>query len=206
MKKILTLLFSVSVLSASAQCVMTATATPSACDPGTNLYTVSGTIMFINPPTTGYLSVTSSCGGAQNIPAPFTGSTTYTLAGMNSDGTNCTVVCYFSDLPTCYYTAMYTAPATCMTTSVADNAFLTNLNIAPNPTSGSINVSFNQAAAQSTTIEIIDVLGRSIYTQNLPKFTGEYSQKVDLTSFNKGIYFVKITGENGSEIRKIIYH
>lgn len=206
MKKIITLLFSVSILSVSAQCVATATANPSACNPATNLYSVSGTIMYMGAPATGTLEVVGSCGGTQSFPLPFTGSATYTLTGLTSDGASCTVLCYFSDLPTCYYSAMYTAPASCMATSIGDNSFLDNLTISPNPSSGIINLSFNQSSVQSMTIEIIDVLGRSIYTQSLPKFTGAYSQIVDLTSFNKGIYFVKINGENGSEIRKIIYH
>lgn len=208
MKKIITLLFSVSILSASAQCVMTGNATPDACSPTTNTYSVTGFVGYFNPPTTGTLIISSSCGGTPVvIPPPFTGSTSsYTIPGITADGASCTVTFFFSDLPTCMYTAMYTAPAACMATSVADNTFLADLNISPNPSTGSINLSFNQPAVQSTTIEIIDVLGRSIYTQALQNFIGEYSQKVDLTAFNKGIYFVKISGEKGSEIRKIIYH
>lgn len=187
-------------------CVATAIANPSVCNPATNLYNVSGTVMYINPPSTGTLEVVGSCGGSQSFSPPFSGSNSYSLTGLNSDGVGCTVTCYFTALTSCNYAAMYTAPVACMTTSVSDNTFLTDLNISPNPTSGSINVSFNQSAVQSTNIEIIDVLGKSIYTLSLPKFTGLYSQKVDLTTFNKGIYFVKISGENGSEIRKIIYH
>jgi len=209
MKKIITLLFSVSILSSSAQCVMTGSAIPGPCSPTTNTYSVSGFVAYVNPPTTGVLIVTSSCGGTPIIlTPPFTGGTTtpYSIPGIPADGASCTVTMVFSDLSTCIYTAMYTAPASCLPTSVGDNTFLTDLSISPNPSTGSINLSFNQSVVQSTTIEIIDVLGRSIYSQNLPKFVGEYTQKVDLTAFNKGVYFVKISGENGSEIRKIIYH
>lgn len=207
MKKILTLLFSVSILCASSQCVMTGNAIPGACSPSTNTYTVNGFVGYANPPSTGTLVISSSCGGSPVIlMPPFTGSSSFTISGITADGASCMVQFYFSDLPTCMYTAFYTAPAACGATFVSDNNFLNDLNIAPNPSSGSINVTFNQSTVQSMTIEIIDVLGRSIYTQALPKFAGLYSEKVDLTSFNKGIYFVKISGENGSEIRKIIYH
>src|SRR3989344_3082724 len=46
-------------------CNMTGlTATPGACNPATNTYTVTGTITTTNPPTTGTLTITSSCGGS----------------------------------------------------------------------------------------------------------------------------------------------
>ena len=187
-------------------CVATGFATPGACNPPTNDFTLTGSYYFVGEPTTGTFNVINSCGGSQTFNAPFTSPINFSISGVPANGAGCTVTGSFSAIPTCMYAVIYTAPAACGATSVDENAFLSNLNIAPNPSTGSINLSFNQSVVQSTTIEIIDVLGRSIYSQVLPKFTGEYSQKVDLTAFNKGIYFVKISGEKGSEIRKIIYH
>jgi len=43
-------------------------------------------------------------------------------------------------------------------------------------------------------------------SQTLPKFSGIYDKKLDLTTYNKGVYFVRITGEKNTEIRKIIYY
>lgn len=209
MKKILTLLSCICLfvsINASAQCVLTATANPTACDPGTNLYDVLGTIMYVSPPTTGTLEIVGSCGGSQSISPPFPSSIPYALTGLTSNGASCNVFIYFSALPTCFYSATYTAPAACMATSVEESTFLSNLNISPNPSNGSINLSFDQSQMQTTSIEIVDVLGRTVYTENLQKFTGSYSKKLDLTGFNKGIYFVRITSESGSETRKIIYY
>ena len=100
---------------------------------------------------------------------------------------------------------MYVAPASCETSSVDEKVLLFNSNIAPNPSNGSINISIEQSHFQSLSIDMVDVLGRSVYYQTTPKFVGTFNKIVDLTSFDKGIYFVRITGENGSEIRKIIY-
>jgi hypothetical protein len=139
------------------------------------------------------------------FPPPFTGSASYNFPGLTANGASCTVMIYFSDLPTCFYPASYTAPAACGTTTVQANAFLTNLSISPNPTNSSFNLSFDQSQEKAVMIEIVDVLGRTVQVETLQKFAGSYNKQVDLTPFNKGIYFVRITGENGAEIRKIIY-
>ncbi len=96
-------------------CSITAlTATPSACDPVTNNYSVTGSITFVNPPTTGTLTVTSSCGGTvQVLNPPFVSSLAYALNGLTSDGLPCTVTAVFSADPTCTLTQNYTAPASC---------------------------------------------------------------------------------------------
>lgn len=96
-------------------CSITAlTATPSACDPATNNYSVTGSISFVNPPATGTLTVSSSCGGTvQILNAPFTSSLAYALNGLSSNGSACIVTAVFSADPTCTLTQNYTAPASC---------------------------------------------------------------------------------------------
>lgn len=90
------------------------TAAPSACDPVTNNYSVTGSISFTNPPSTGTLTVTSSCGGTiQVLNPPFVSSLAYALNGLSSDGAACTVTAVFSADPLCTLTQNYTAPASC---------------------------------------------------------------------------------------------
>lgn len=104
-------------------CNMTGlTATPSACAPSTNQYSVSGQIVFQYPPTSGTLTVSSSCGASTTIPAPWTSPINYTLTGLNSNGGPCTVTASFSADATCTLTTPYTAPAACNTcTATASN-------------------------------------------------------------------------------------
>jgi PKD repeat protein len=97
-------------------CSMTnLTATPSACNPSTNTYSVSGTITFTGQPTTGQLIVTDNSGASQTFNAPFTSPITYTLSNITANGTTHTITAYFSDAPTCALTISYTAPAACNT-------------------------------------------------------------------------------------------
>lgn len=90
------------------------TATPGACDPATILYDVSGSVTFANPPSTGTLTITNSCGGTPFvINAPFGSPEVYTITGLNSDGLPCTITAVFSDSTACTNTQTYTAPVSC---------------------------------------------------------------------------------------------
>jgi len=95
------------------------TATPSACDPATNNYTVAGSITFVNAPSTGTLIVTNSCGGtSQTFNAPFASPLAYSLSGLTSNGASCSITAVFSANPTCTATQAYTAPPSCSTCPV----------------------------------------------------------------------------------------
>ena len=73
-------------------------------------------------------------------------------------------------------------------------------NIYPNPNNGNFNIGY-KAIATTSKLSVIDVNGKTIYTQTLPPWSNEQSIKCMLT---KGVYVVRI--ENGSEYvsRKMI--
>jgi gliding motility-associated-like protein len=85
------------------------TATPSNCS--SNTYSVSGQIQFNDPPATGTLMVTNSCGGSQTFNAPFTSPLNYSLTGLTPTGGSCTITAAFSDDGACSLTQNYTSPA-----------------------------------------------------------------------------------------------
>jgi len=127
------------------------TATPSACNPGNNQYSVSGTVTFVSPPTTGTLTVTSSCGGSQTFNAPFTTTANYNLTGLNSNGAACVVTATFSADATCTRTANFTAPAACLPCNMT--GITTNVgacNPATNLYTVSGNISFTNAPTSGT--------------------------------------------------------
>ena len=78
----------------------------SACDPVTGTFDLTGTIDFIDPPTTGTLTVTNCSGDQQTFNAPFGTSVNYSITGVTADGTaGCTVTATFSDDATCTQTS-----------------------------------------------------------------------------------------------------
>jgi gliding motility-associated-like protein len=126
-------------------CNMTSlTAVPGACAPATNTYTVTGSIGFQYPPTSGTLTVTSSCGGSVSIPAPWTNPISYTLPNITATGGACNLTATFSADPTCTLTQPYTSPAPCNTCSVIAS------NNGPICPSTSFNLSATNAGAGAT--------------------------------------------------------
>lgn len=99
--------------SAALTCSSTVTAIPGTCNSATNQYTLTGTVTFSNPPSTGTLTVQISGGGSQVFNAPFTSPQSYSIAGQTSDGVNHTVTATFSADGTCTSNINYTAPASC---------------------------------------------------------------------------------------------
>lgn len=91
------------------------TATPTACDPGTNTFSVSGNLEFSNPPTTGFLRVTDNTANPpiiKNLPPPFTSPYPYTITGIPCDGLIHSLTAAFTDSTTCTLTVpdAYNAP------------------------------------------------------------------------------------------------
>jgi len=103
--------------SGSANCSFTCgvtgfTAVPTACS-GNSEYTLNGTLNITNPPATGTMTVSSSCGGTQTFNAPFGTTINYSLPNLTANGAACTATVSFSDNPNCNTLAQYNAPAAC---------------------------------------------------------------------------------------------
>ncbi len=96
-------------------------ANPTACN-GSNQYDLSGTVNFTNPPSSGTLTVTNSCGNSLTFNAPFNSSVNYDFTGLTADGNNCNVSATFSADNTCTNSASYNAPASCQSTTGCDIA------------------------------------------------------------------------------------
>ncbi len=80
-----------------------------ACQPN-GTYVVSGSVTFSDPPTTGTLEITTSCGGGQTFNAPFTSPVNYLVSGLPADGNPCIVKAVFSADNLCDITETITAP------------------------------------------------------------------------------------------------
>ena len=124
------------------------TATPTNCN-ASNQYSVSGSLSFIDQPTTGTLTVSSSCGGSQTFNAPFTSPINYNLTGLTPNGSTCTVTATFS-ATVCSETATYTSPAIPVVNSGAD-AVICNGGSTPLTASGASTYTWSPTTALSPT-------------------------------------------------------
>ncbi|MFN8361470.1 MAG: T9SS type A sorting domain-containing protein [Candidatus Kapaibacterium sp.] len=86
----------------------------------------------------------------------------------------------------------------------AMNLNVNGLQLAPNPTTGQFNLSFSLSETGTTDISIVDLGGHEIYGANLPNFSGDFSQKIDISDKARGEYLLKITQNGKSATASII--
>jgi subtilisin-like proprotein convertase family protein len=148
--------------------------------------TAIATDQTTDTPANGALQV-SATGSAAPYTFSITGSTNTTGA--------------FAGLASGSYTVTITDATPCTSTVTANIAYMvgteklpTNVNslrLSPNPTRGQFNVALDLAIAQTTNLEIIDLMGRVLHSQtinasNTPNFA------VDMTEFAADMYFVRL--------------
>ncbi len=81
-----------------------------------------------------------------------------------------------------------------------DNAQNLGLSVYPNPTSGTVNILLENMKSKLYTLELIDATGRKLITQPIT----DKSTKVDMSSYGKGVYIIKISDENRSSTHRIV--
>jgi len=73
----------------------------------------------------------------------------------------------------------------------------------PNPNNGNFTVQFEGPTSMESQWQLIDVNGRIVQEENVPKFTE--SILIDANNFVKGVYFFRLYNEHGiSTVRKVI--
>ncbi len=78
---------------------------------------------------------------------------------------------------------------------------LTNV---PNPFTGKTIIKFNVKDQSSMDIKIRDVLGKTVFTDNIKTKFGENAYEFDGSKLNTGIYFYTISYKNYSETKRMI--
>lgn len=89
--------------------------------------------------------------------------------------------------------------------SMDDVERMTNLTIAPNPTNNFTTVTMNLLDDAKVAMEIVDIMGRDvkhIFTQNMSH--GSHRFDVDLSSYQSGVYFLRIYVDNDMMMKKIV--
>jgi hypothetical protein len=78
-----------------------------------------------------------------------------------------------------------------------DNGQLT---IYPNPTMGQLTIENGEWRVKN--IEVFDINGRKLYPHST--FNSQLSTQIDVSHLSAGIYFVKISTENGDVVKKVV--
>jgi len=85
---------------------------------------------------------------------------------------------------------------------VEENAEAASLEIYPNPTSGKFNLNIVANDMADAQLQVIDIVGKVIYTQNI-SVAGSELVALDLSDNPRGIYFVQIKNDTQSISKKV---
>ena len=83
-------------------------------------------------------------------------------------------------------------------------ATISNLDVYPNPSRDMFNVTFTSEDVQDLEVRVINIIGEEIIKEDLQQFVGEYVKVIDLNNYEKGIYLLEITTNNGIINKKLI--
>lgn len=82
-------------------------------------------------------------------------------------------------------------------TAIEDNMLANNISIYPNPTTGIFTIS---GTVKNTSVNVMSITGEVVYQNNI---SGN-NTIIDLSNKAKGLYFVSISTENGTETYKVV--
>jgi len=91
-----------------------------------------------------------------------------------------------------------------ITVGTGEKELFNTLTIFPNPANDKVIIAFNIGEIQNIKLELLSLTGNTLMTEHLKNFKGNYQKSLDVTSFAKGIYFLRLTGDSGITIKKII--
>ncbi|MCB0805999.1 MAG: T9SS type A sorting domain-containing protein [Bacteroidales bacterium] len=88
-------------------------------------------------------------------------------------------------------------------TGINENNF-EDISVYPNPNSGIFTVEFSTVLKDNVTIKVLNTLGKVIYSEENLESTGNFSKTLDLSNFDKGLYFLVLENYRGNTVNRII--
>ena len=81
---------------------------------------------------------------------------------------------------------------------------LNNLDVYPNPSRDVFNIAFTSEMVQDIRVRILNIIGEEIMNEDLQRFIGEYTKKINIKDNAKGIYFLEVETNDGKFNKKLI--
>lgn len=88
--------------------------------------------------------------------------------------------------------------------SVEDLYALENIGVYPNPSSGLVYVGMTAKESTDVTIQTMSITGALLSEKKFEKVNGEFVTELNLASYAKGTYLIKILSDRGNFIRRIV--
>jgi len=89
--------------------------------------------------------------------------------------------------------------------SIAEVGLGLTFNIYPNPTNGQFIVEFSNQKKDDYLIEVKNIIGQLIYSEEIDNIAGEFTKQIDLSE-HRGVYFLSISNSSGTRTEKLIVY
>jgi hypothetical protein len=94
---------------------------------------------------------------------------------------------------------------TSIVTGISETSSASSLSIYPNPANDVLNFEINTTQQiGNLTYAIYDVIGNVLLNKNIGSVSGIYKEVINVSSFSKGIYIVKVTSDSLTSTKKVI--
>ncbi len=84
-----------------------------------------------------------------------------------------------------------------------ENSGIKSFSVYPNPASSSLTIDLSMEDTQNTRIELTTINGQLVYSEEFKALHGDLNKRLDVSSFAKGVYVLKVKGEKGLITRKV---
>jgi hypothetical protein len=79
-----------------------------------------------------------------------------------------------------------------------------DINVYPNPSSGHVTIDLSSTLREDYQLEIFNVVGQKVYTEQLPNVNGSFKKEINLIPFGKGLYILNFTNNKKNSSVKVI--
>ena len=76
--------------------------------------------------------------------------------------------------------------------------------IYPNPSTGIVHIAITGFEGRKLELRVLNVIGSIIYRETITELNDRFTKTLDLSKFANGLYYVKLEGDNASEMRKLV--
>ena len=78
------------------------------------------------------------------------------------------------------------------------------VNVYPNPATAYVNVEVSADEAQMFNAKVVDMMGKTVYTEEFGHNGGSQIYQIPVNNLSKGVYFLHLNSGNGSHVQKFI--
>jgi hypothetical protein len=78
--------------------------------------------------------------------------------------------------------------------------------IYPNPNEGTFDITFKSSEISTYKLELYNALGQLIFKDELDDFTGQYTKKINVAEYGKGIYSFSLSNSKNETVKKIVVY